>query len=252
MDDLSNQIFYGLPHDWAPVPTAVVLPENTTSIFSASNGGRRIMFLRVRGPLTSAMPLFDANVVLRNSGFETLWLFDEKAIPSTKHMPCASIQKMGNTVVATIANACKDPSAVPQMMELAVLARAAAENRMHVAEYQAGSRVNVTFTYEVGCARAGSVSWDIQRATFHPAAHPGAPGLVLSKSKIGRNVATLIKDAMKWQYQKAECICNGCQGECVPATLAAGEVTRTLAGIELSKLAAYELLRHNTTAWYVS
>lgn len=252
MDDLSNQISYGLPNDWVPVPNPMVLPEHTAMAFGASNGARRIMFLRVSGPLKSAMPLFDANVALRNSGFQTLWLFDEKAIPSTKHMPCASLHKHGNKVIATIANAGSDPSVIPQMMELAALARAAAENRMHVAEFRAGSKVNVTFTSEASCDRCGSISWDIQRATFQPAGHPGAPGLVLSKSKIGRNVSTLIKEAMKRGEMSHNCICNGCQGQLKTAMPAAFAVTRTVAGIELSKLAAYELLRHNTTAWYVS
>ena len=74
----------------------------------------------------------------------------------------------------------------------------------------------------------------------------------MSKSKIGRNVSTLIKEAMKRGETSPNCICNGCQGQLKTAIPAAFAVTRTVAGIELSKLAAYELLRHNTTAWYVS
>lgn len=253
MDDLSVQISSGLPKGWVPLPHLLTLPENTVNAYSASNGVRRLMFLRVKGPLTSAMPLFNANSEIRKSGFETVWLFEDDSIPSTKHMPCASIRMLGSKTVATITNVGQDNSMAPQIMDLAILAKAAAEKRMRVSDFKADCKVNVTFTSdEAVCTKCGAVSFDVQRATFHPTEHPGAPGLELSKSKIGRNVATLICNALKSSYPAPFCICTGCKGEHSPAHLADSNVTRTLRGIALSKLASFELLRHNTTVWYVT
>lgn len=253
MDDLSYQISVGLPEDWVPVRQSLVLPQHTSNVCSASNGARTIMFLCVRGPFTSAMPLFNVNSALRKSGVEAVWLFEDKPIPSTKHMPCAAIQLHGGTLVATIANACHNSSAVPQAMDVALLARAAAEERMHVADFRAGSKVNVSFTSEAkSCISCGARSFDIQQATFQPAGHVGAPALTLSRSRIGRHVSSMITDALKQQRSQPKPNCNVCQHESGHTLSLGAKGVHMLSNVELSKLAAYELLRHNTTAWYVS
>lgn len=253
MDDLSQQISSGLPKDWVPVPQPFPLPQHTLNAYSASNGARRLMFLRVKGPLNSAMPLFMVNSELRDSGFETVWLFDDEPIPSTKHMPCASIRMFGHKVVATLKNVGQDPSLEPQMMDLASLAKAAAEKRMRVTDFEAGSSVNVTITSEEKvCVTCGAISSEVQLATFFPADEPGAPGLTLSKSKLGRNVSFLIADALKLHFPTSSCELGDCVNAQNPGFSSVQKVTRTICALELSNLAAFELLRHSTTAWYVS
>ena len=253
MDDLSLQIAAGLPLAWVPAPQPFDLPDHAVNLYSASNGSRRLMFILVKGPLTSAMPLISANANLRKSGVETVWLFDENPIPSTRHMPCVSIRKMGYASVATISNIGQDASAEPQMMEIAQLAKAAAENRMRVADFQAGCNVNVTITSaEVACVKCGAISFSVERAKFYPVDHPGAPGLELKKSKIGRSLSSLITNALKWYYPIQNCVCNGCIAQLGRGRTVNRIVTMRIGPIELSKLAALELIRHNNTAWYVS
>lgn len=70
------------------------------------------------------------------------------------------------------------------MMDIAQLAKAAAENRMRVADFQAGCNVNITITSaEVACVKCGAISFSVERAKFYPVDHPGAPGLELKSSK---------------------------------------------------------------------
>lgn len=66
MDDLSLQIAAGLPLGWVPAPQPFGLPDHAVNLYSASNGSRRLMFILVKGPLTSAMPLISANAKLRS------------------------------------------------------------------------------------------------------------------------------------------------------------------------------------------
>lgn len=253
MDELSHQIASGLPFEWAPFYGSIHLPDHTTVAYCAKLGGRKVIFLRVQGYLRSAMPLFEANAKLRKSGFETVWLFNAKAIPSTKHMPCASIRQIDDTYVATIENVSQNSSVAPQVIEVATLARAAAQQRIRLADFVAGQQVNVTFTWdELVCIRCGAISLEVEKATFHAADHPGAPGLALSKTKIGRNVSTLIVDALKWHYPSTECVCTKCQCVLPSSPVTGPKVTRSIGGIELSRLAAFELVRHNPTAWYVA
>lgn len=253
MDELSNQIASGLHGDWKALQVTFDLPEHTTVVFCARQGPRKLIFLRVKGHLRSAMPLFNTNAELRKSNFETVWFFDDQAIPSTKHMPCASIRMIGDTVIATISNVTQGTSPPAQVIEVAALANAVAQQRMRLSDFTAGCRVNVTFTSdEMVCINCGSIRFEVEKATFQPADHPGAPGLSLSKSKIGRNVSTLIVDALKWCYPAIDCACTECLCE-MPSTPSTGpKVTRTIGGIELSSLAAFELVRHNQTAWYVA
>lgn len=210
------------------------------------------MFLKVKGPIHSVMPLFAVNTELRYSGFETVWLFDDLLIPSTKHMPCASIRTLEHAVVASITNVGQDAASPPQSMEVARLARAAAEHRLRVCDFEAGSKVDVTFTSDQReCAKCGAVTHELQRAIFHPADQPGAPGLALVKSKIGRYVSGLIAEALRWNSPSLGRICSVCRSEQTAIRSPGSNVTRTIGGIELSKLAAFELLRHSTTNWYV-
>lgn len=253
MDELSIQIASGFSLEWERVSGPIVLPEHTKVAYCAKRGARRVIFLRVQGYLRSAMPLFEANVQLRKLEFETVWLFDGEAIPSTKHMPCASIRQIGDTFIAKIENVSHDESVTPQVIEIAALAKAVAQQRVRLAAFAAGRQVNVTFTWdEMVCIRCGAISFEVEKATFHAADHPGAPGLALNKTKIGRCVSALIVDALKWYYPSIDCVCEQCQCVQPNSPVIGPKATRTIGGIELSKLAAFELVRHHSTAWYVA
>ncbi|NVL49980.1 hypothetical protein F2S72_09535 [Pseudomonas syringae pv. actinidiae] len=252
MDEIFKQIANGLPGGWVSQPPPLLLPQHITNACTATNGSRRLMFLCVRGHLNSAASLFEVNSQLKKSGYETVWLFDGQSIPSTKHMPCASVQTVGDTVLATITNI-GQATLAPQILELSQLAKAAADNRLRLADFEAGGKINVTFTSDDKvCGKCGTITVELQHATFQPADHPGAPGLTLGKSKIGRNVSRLIARAVRRTDSTPERFCNICGGQHLPHHIAAQKVTRTIGGIELSKLAAFELLRYNTTAWYVT
>lgn len=252
MDELSLQIAKGL-QGWARIHESFELPEHTTLAYCAKLGARKVIFLRVQGYLRSAMPLFEANAKLRSSDFETVWLFDGKAIPSTKHMPCASIRKIGDTYVATIENVSPNPSTAPQVIGVEALAMASAQQRFRLADFAAGRQVNVTFTSdELVCIHCGATSFEVEKATFHAADHPGAPGLALSKTKIGRSVGTLIVNALKCQSPSIGCVCIKLRTVVSPSRPIGPKITRTIGGLELSKLAALDLVRHHSTAWYVA
>lgn len=260
MDELSQQIARGLPGSWSPIHLHPSLPEFTRVAYSGSNGNRKLMFLLVDGPMRSAMPLFDANTQLRNSGVETVWLFEEICIPSTKHMLCASLEWMGCSPAAKIMNLAHEGSSLPRRVDISVLARAAAEQRLKIVRFSAGQLVNITFTTsQVTCAKCAVTSPEIVTATFHPTDDPGAPGLELAKNKIGRGVSKLIADALRGLDQSRSDdpqmiagICCGCHASS-PNVLSVGPVSsHRINNVELSSLAALELVRQHKTAWYIS
>lgn len=253
MEVLKQQISNALPATWAPVSMPAVLPEDVAVIHAVACGVRRIAFLFAHGQMTSAMPLFDANSHLRSLGFETVWLFKGRGIPSTKHMLCAALTNAWDGHEASILNTDGRRLIHSPPVSVAAFASAAAEHRIKAVDFVAGQWVDVAFTAEERqCSSCNAVIHDVEHATFYPLGDLQCPGLALPGNKLGRSVSKLISDALASHLPPADTTCSECMCQSPEARYSRFKVTKAVAAVKLSRQAAFELIRHQKTSWYIS
>ena len=260
MDELHLQISKGLSESWKAFQPSLELPDNVSVAYGATNGTRCLLFLRVTGHMRSALPLFETNTQLRKLGIEPVWLFENEAIPSTKHMICTVLNWMGEVAMVTIVNVDKSGVEADQRIEISVLATAAAQERLKTVFIQAGQRVSVSCTSDMtACSCCGAVSQHLNQATFQLVDNPCVPVLALPLPKIGLFVSRLIAEelaprgaeiAVRSKLSNQDC------PDCRCVAFNAAHTTRVkyqyVASIVLSSMAALELLKHHKTAWYIA
>lgn len=261
MDGLSIRIRRGLPGNWNPTPLNHLLPEYTSVALCASNGSRRLAFLRVQSHIRSAMPFFDANSQLRKSGVEVVWLFDHEPIPSTKQMICAALEWRGSMPLASIVNAGQPGCNSLNQIEMGTLSKAAAEQRLRLFEIEAGQCVFVSVTPErATCTHCGTATYRVLEASFQLADSPEAPALVLKGDDLGPCISRQIVERLRGRFPgRSPRRIGGLAGACPmchrehhgAAQPLQHEVT-SIGCITLSSLAVLELLRHHKTAWYIA
>lgn len=222
MEGLKHQILLGLPPMWRSIQCELSLPQQASVQCATTDGLRKIAFMLVNGPMRSAMPLFKANAELRDLGFETVWFF----WGSGQHRDKVGISE---------------------------LARAATDQRLKAIGFAAGQLVDVTFIAEErSCTQCGAVMHEVQHATFYQNGEPHSPGLALTKVKLGRSVAKLISDAVGSQPVPSVGLCAECTSLTTSQNSRRFQVTKSIGDVQLSSLAALELIRFQTTAWYIS
>lgn len=260
MEDLTYELAQGLPNGWRTSTLYTPLPPQTTIAHCASDGIRKLAFLRVSGAMRSAIPFFEANSGLRKSGVEPIWLFDGGAFPSTKHMLCTSLEWLGGTPVAGIVNVGHGGNENRNLVELSTLARAAADKRLKVAEIEVGQRVSVALTSDrTVCRQCGAIDYRVDHATIRLVDNPSVPSLALSRNKLGACVSRLMIEGLvsqatvrKYPLREACERCPTCNGHYyVYVDSPCGKQSAT-GSIVLSSMAALELLRHYQTAWYIA
>lgn len=253
MEGLKHQILLGLPPMWRSIQCELTLPQHASVQCATTDGLRKIAFMLVNGPMRSAMPLFKANSELRDLGFETVWFFRDSGIPSTKHMLCAAITQSEGDLQASILNTHGPSIQLRDKVGISELARAATDQRLKAIGFAAGQLVDVTFIAEErSCTQCGAVMHEVQHATFYQNDEPHSPGLALTKSKLGRSVAKLISDAVGSQPVPAVGLCAECTSLTTSKNCRRFQVTKSIGDVQLSSLAALELIRFQTTAWYIS
>lgn len=252
MEVLKQQISNALPATWTHVSTPTALPEGVAMLNAVTCGARRIALLFVHGQMKSAMPLFDANSQLRKLGFETVWLFKGRGIPSTKHMLCTAVVGAGDEHAVSILNTDgrrlihSPPVSVPDFTS------AAAEHRIKSVDFSAGQWVDVAFTAEERqCSECNLVIHDVEHAIFYPLGEMQCPGLALPRDKLGRSVSKLISDALASHLPPADTTCSACLCQSPAARSTRFKVTSSVASVKLSRQAAFELIRHQKTTWYI-
>lgn len=253
MEGLKQQILMGLPPLWRSIRCDVSLPPQASVQCATSDGLRKVAFLLVKGPIQSAMPFFQANDDLRSLGFETVWFFCGNGIPSTKHMLCAALSKSDSDFQVSILNKQGTSAQHRDQVGISELARAAADQRLKSVGFAAGQLVDVTFIAdEHSCPRCGAIMHEVQHATFYQNGEPHSPGLALTKAKLGRTVAKLISEAVGSQSTSSVGLCRECSSMTTSQSGRKFQVTKSVGDVQLSSLAALELIRFQTTAWYIS
>jgi hypothetical protein len=259
MDDLVRRLQRSLPVGWSQIDCQLQPPEQTHAALCATDGKRTIVFCVVEGLVRSATSLFAFNAQMRELGLEAIWLFVSMSIPSTRHMVCASVAVVDGEWRVHIVNARSDHLRLPGSINLKQLVHAAAEQRLRVQLFSAGQRIAVHVESTGSpCLLCGALVHEIKRATFLPEGVPTAPGLELSKARLGRCVTALIGEAIaraQHLYSKKETRPNVCELCSEPRTNSLrfrGEFPATFEGLVLSSSAAYELVKHHRTAWYIA
>lgn len=259
MDDLAQQLELGLPDGWARLAPHFTAPETTRILLCATDGQRTLVFCLVDQIVRSATPLLTFNSQLRDRGFEVVWIFSECCIPSTRHMVCVSAAKDEGEWKARIVNARSRNSSLTGSVSLAHLAQAAAEQRLRVQTFTAGQRITVLVeSMRSPCLHCGALVHEVKRATFLPEGAPTAPGLELSKARLGRCVSALIAEAIDRTQKKHTVsepqayLCEACTIDRRQSLRIRGQIPSALVGVVLSSSAAYELVKHHQTTWYIA
>lgn len=259
MDELVQQLELGLPDDWARLDCNFSTPEMTQVVLCATDGRRTLAFCLVEGIFRSATPLFAFNSKLRERGFEVVWIFSECCIPSTRHMVCVSASKDDGEWKARIVNARSRNSCLGGSVSLTHLAQAAAEQRLRVQAFVAGQRIAVHVeSMRSSCLHCGALVHEVKRATIQPEGAPTAPGLELSKARLGRCVSALIAEAIDRAQRRYTVIesqsylCEVCTKDRQHTLRIRGQFPSSLVGVVLSSSAAYELVKHHQTTWYIA
>lgn len=259
MDDLVQQLELGLPDGWTRFECQFPPPDLTRVALCATDGRRKLAFCVVEGVVRSATQLFAFNTQLRAWGVEGVWLFLERGIPSTRHMVCVSVSNDDGEWKACIVNARSGTSCPAESVSLTQLAHAAADQRLRVQAFAAGQRIAV-HVESMGspCLHCGALVHEVKRATLLPEGSPTAPGLELSKARLGRCVSALIAEAIdraQRLYTVSDSqpyICEICTENRQHALRIRGEFPSAIGGIVLSSSAAYELVKHHQTTWYIA
>lgn len=260
MDDLVQKLELGLPDDWARFECPFPPPDLTHVALCATDGRRKLVFCLVDGIFRSAAPLFVFNTQLRACGVEAVWLFKEmRGIPSTRNMVCVSVSKSEGEWEACIVNSRTGNSSPAGSVSLSHLAQAAAEQRLRFQAFAAGQRIAVHVeSTRSPCLHCGAMVHEVERATFLPEGAPSAPGLELSKARLGRYVSALIAEAIdraQRLYTVSDphpYICEGCAEPRQHSLRIRGQSPSPVVGIVLSSTAAYELVKHHQTTWYIA
>ncbi|MPQ71527.1 hypothetical protein [Pseudomonas sp. MWU12-2323] len=260
MEDLTYELAQGLPTGWSKSPLYTALPPQTTIAHCASDGIRKLAFLRVSGVMRSSIPYFEANSRLRNSGVEPIWLFDCGAIPSTKRMLCTSLEWLASTPVVSIVNVGQGGNEDRNLVELPTLAQAAADKRLKVAEIEVGQRVSVALTSDrTVCRECGAIDYRVDHATIRLVDNPSVPSLALSRNKLGACVSRLMLEGLvsqtkvqKHPSHEAGERCPSCNRQRYEYVDLPSTKQSAMGSIVLSSMAALELLRHYQTAWYIA
>lgn len=260
MEDLTYELAQGLPMGWSTSTLYTVLPPQTTIAHCASDGIRKLAFLRVSGSMRSSIPYFEANSRLRNSGVEPIWLFDGGAFPSTKRMLCTSLEWLEGTPVAGIVNVGHGGNENRNFVELSTLARAAADERLKVTEIEVGQRVSVALTSDrTVCRQCGAIDYRVDHATIRLVDDPSVPSLALSRNKLGACVSRLMIEGLvsqakvpKYPLYVTDERCPTCNGQRYEHVDSSASKQSAIGSIVLSSMAALELLRHYQTAWYIA
>ncbi len=260
MDEIAQQLLSGLPDGWRPFTQLTKLPPQTRLVLSASSAAHRLVFLLVYGQVRTATPIFEVNAQLRKSGCEVVWLFDECAIPSTKHMVCSVVAKSSDgEIQAAIVNSTDGGISTSGSISLPALAKAAAEHRLKVQGFKSGQRVAVRMdSRKSPCSTCGNWVYELQRATIQPSGDPCAPGLELPKEHIGRCIAAMIAGAVdsesgiQYAIGGAGRTCKVCTGAHRVGLFRFQQMPAFIDGISLTSSAAYELVKRNRTHWYIA
>lgn len=260
MEEIANQLLSGLPDGWRPFEQLTPLPPQTRFVLCVSTSSRRLVFLMVDGQVRTAAPYFEVNAKLRKSGYEVVWLFDECAIPSTKHMVCAVLSKSADGKMrAAIINPAAAGLITSGSISLPALAQVAAEHRLKVQGFKAGQRVAVHMdSRKTPCRLCGNWVYELQRATIQASDDPSSPGLELKKEHIGRSVASLLAGAVdngnhiQCPQGDSDNTCKACNGTHSYGVFTPRQMPAYIDGISLTRTAAYELLKLNRTHWYIA
>lgn len=260
MDDLTKMFKLALPPHWMTAHLGVTLPPFTTMAHCSTDGLRTLLFLKVKGPIRSAMPYFDANSRYRNSGIEPIWLFEEDVIPSTKHMICAALSWIDDNPVVAIVNVGQGGDSQRHAVEISEFALAASEGRLKIADIHAGQRVGVSLTSDhFLCPACGSVDQRYDQASIQLVDHPGVPSLAIPWSKIGASVSGLMISVLKGQSFHMNALSPRPANQCLHCDSSTHDTVDTftrkesdVGSIVLSSRAALELLKHHKTAWYIA
>lgn len=259
MDDLVRQLQRSLPVGWSQIECQLQPPEHTHAALCATDGKRTIVFCIVEGIVRSATSLFAFNAHMRKLGLEAIWLFVSMSIPSTRHMVCASVAVVDGKWRAHIVNARSDHLKLAGSISLTQLVQAAAEQRLRVQMFCAGQRIAVHVESSGSpCLLCGAVVHEIKRATFLPEGVTTAPGLELSKARLGRCITALIAEAIaraQQLYSAKEVranVCELCSESRANSLRVRGDFPTTFEGVVLSSCAAYELVKHHHTTWYIA
>ena len=251
----------GLPSGWMPLSTPdEVQDEDFQVAMAGSVGQERLAIVYVSHLGTSARPYFDANAQLLDAGFRTIWLFNERGIPSTSHMPCATVTQSGSRYITSIQNVQdRTTKSQPQHCELAELVRAATECRLKKVTVGPDAPISARFTVrECRCPHCDSTPLAVAECSLKLANSPHIPALHLKGRDIGRSLGRELLAIVN----KDRTLINseGCTParRCVycPADLHAESRARMLINategeVTLTKVAALELLRHLKTSWYI-
>ncbi|MCF5371911.1 hypothetical protein [Pseudomonas syringae] len=259
MDDLTKTLKQALPQHWMTAHLGDTLPPFTSVTHCSTDGLRTLLFLKVKGPVRSAMPYLDANSRYRNSGIEPIWLFEEDVIPSTKKMICAAVNWKDDNPSVAIINVGQGDESNRHAVDISEFALAASERRLKIADIQAGQRVGVSLTSDhFLCPACGSVEQRYDQASIQLVDHPGVPSLAIPWSKIGASVSGLMISVLKGQSCHKNALshrpnqCSHCASSTHHPADAFTRKESAVGSIVLSSRAALELLKHHKTAWYIA
>jgi hypothetical protein len=251
----------GLPSGWMPLPTPdEVQDENFQVAMAGSVGQERLAIVYVSHLGTTARPYFDANAQLLDAGFRTVWLFNERGIPSTSHMPCATVTQSGSRFITSIQNVQdRTTKSQPQHYELAELVRAATESRLKKVTVGPDAPISVRFTVrDCRCPHCDSTTVAVAECSLKLASSSHIPALHLKGHEIGwslgRELLAIVRNDHSLHEKKHRTTarrCLYCPGDLNAESRARMLTIVTQGEVSLSKVAALELLRHLKTSWYI-
>lgn len=251
----------GLPSGWMPLPTPDEVQDDDFQVAMAGSVGQeRLAIVYVSHLGTSARPYFDANAQLLDAGFRTVWLFNGRGIPSTSHMPCATVTQSGSRFITSIQNVQDRTSkSQPQHYDLAELVRAATECRLKKVTVGPDAPISARFTVrECRCPHCDSTTVAVAECSLKLANSPHIPALHLKGRDIGWSLGRELLAIVRKDHTLRENTARTPTRRCLycPADLNAESRARMLTNategeVILTKVAALELLRHLKTSWYI-